>query len=277
MYCSDIKVAILDMYLNYPNMGRKNITDILDNQIFPLEYKIYNIRGANEVPSMDHDIYIATGGPGSPLDGDGVWDKNYFEFIDEVRAWNKKKTKKKYVFFICHSFQMITNHFKLGVVCRRNSNAFGIYPIHKTEDGITDDILIKLPDVFYAVESRDWQVVRPDMEAIRAFGAKILCLEKIREHVEFERAIMAFRFSKEMIGTQFHPEADIISLYENYMQPEKQRQLKEQYGERKFMQIIENIRDPYKINLTYRIILPAFLRYAVSNLLYLNSNSKSSW
>jgi GMP synthase-like glutamine amidotransferase len=39
-------------------------------------------------------------------------------------------------------------------------------------------------------------------------GVTILRLEKERPHVNLERAIMAIRFSKEVFGTQFHPEAD---------------------------------------------------------------------
>ena len=39
-------------------------------------------------------------------------------------------------------------------------------------------------------------------------GAKILCIEKERPHVPYERAVMGIRFNEYMIGTQFHPEAD---------------------------------------------------------------------
>ena len=39
-----------------------------------------------------------------------------------------------------------------------------------------------------------------------AAPAQVLSLEKIRTHVEYERAIMAVRFSDEFVGTQYHPE-----------------------------------------------------------------------
>jgi aspartyl/asparaginyl beta-hydroxylase (cupin superfamily) len=38
-------------------------------------------------------------------------------------------------------------------------------------------------------------------------------LEKIRDHVQYERAIMAVRFTDYFVGTQFHPEADPVSLF----------------------------------------------------------------
>jgi imidazoleglycerol phosphate synthase glutamine amidotransferase subunit HisH len=40
---------------------------------------------------------------------------------------------------------------------------------------------------------------------------KIISLEKIRDHVQYERAIMAVRFGL-FCGTQFHPEADPVSF-----------------------------------------------------------------
>jgi imidazoleglycerol phosphate synthase glutamine amidotransferase subunit HisH len=43
-------------------------------------------------------------------------------------------------------------------------------------------------------------------------GAKIISLEKIRDHVQYERAIMAVRFTDYFVGTQFHPEADPVSF-----------------------------------------------------------------
>jgi imidazoleglycerol phosphate synthase glutamine amidotransferase subunit HisH len=43
--------------------------------------------------------------------------------------------------------------------------------------------------------------------------ATIISLEKIRDHVQYERAIiMAVRFTPYFVGTQFHPEADPISF-----------------------------------------------------------------
>jgi imidazoleglycerol phosphate synthase glutamine amidotransferase subunit HisH len=33
-----------------------------------------------------------------------------------------------------------------------------------------------------------------------------------RDHVQYERAIMAVRFTDYFVGTQFHPEADPVSF-----------------------------------------------------------------
>ena len=41
------------------------------------------------------DIYISTGGPGNPLEGDGKWDEKYYNFIDQLSAWNEENKIKK--------------------------------------------------------------------------------------------------------------------------------------------------------------------------------------
>ncbi len=267
-----IKVAILSMYLDAPNQGMKNIKDLLDIQVFPFEWKVFDVRGKNEVPGMEYDIYISTGGPGNPLELDGIWDKSYFNLIDNLFEHNKRsKTDKKFAFFICHSFQLICHHFSLGSLTQRHSTSFGIFPLNKTEAGKLDPVLAKLPDPFYGADTRDWQIVQPNLEVFEKFGAKILCLEKIRDHVEFERAIMAVRLSKEFMCTQFHPEADAVGMSEHFKNPETRQKTIDTYGLEKFEQTTAQLTDPSKISLTNRIILPTFLKIAVSTILQTSS------
>ncbi|OFX58965.1 MAG: hypothetical protein A2046_12910 [Bacteroidetes bacterium GWA2_30_7] len=267
-----IKVAILSMYLDAPNQGMKNIKDILDIQVLPFEWKVFDVRGKNEVPGLEYDIYISTGGPGSPLDVDGIWDKKYFNLIDKLREFNKvSKGEKKFAFFICHSFQMICHYYNLGQLTKRNSTSFGIFPLHKTEAGMQDAVLAKLPDPFYGADTRDWQIIQPNLCVFESFGAKILCMEKIRDHVDYERAIMAVRLSDEFFCTQFHPEADAIGMSEHFKDPDTRKKIIETYGLEKLEQTAEQLNDPSKISLTNRVILPTFLKMAVNSILQ-NSN-----
>ena len=208
-----IKIAILDMYNGEPNQGMRCIIDIVNrfNQI--VSFKIFDVRRKSELPKVkDFDIYISTGGPGNPLEGDGIWDKSYYAFIDELVAWNNENEIKKHVLFICHSFQMACKHFGLAEITKRNDTSFGVMTVHKTKEGNNDPLLEGLEDPFYAVDSRDYQVVQPHLNVFADKGAKIISLEKIRDHVQFERAIMAVRFTKYFVGTQFHPEADPVGM-----------------------------------------------------------------
>ena len=65
---------------------------------------------------------------------------------------------------------------------------------------------------FYGADFRDYQVVAPNTEKLETIGAEILAIERPRTDDNSERAVMAVRFSKEFIGVQFHPEADVEGM-----------------------------------------------------------------
>ncbi len=108
-----------------------------------------------------------------------------------------------------------------------------------------------LNDPFYAVDSRDYQVVQPNHDVLNKMGAKILCIEKERPHVPYERAVMGIRFNEYMIGTQFHPEADPIGMNIHLQTEEKKKTVIENYGEEKLNSMLEQLNDPDKIMWTY--------------------------
>ena len=222
-----IKIAVLDMYDGQSNHGMRCIIDIINrfNQI--VTFQVFDIRGKSELPDIKKfDIYISTGGPGNPLIGDGNWDLKYYSFIDELTKWNKENTVKKHVLFICHSFQMACKHFGLAEITKRHDTSFGVMTIHKTKEGLEDPLFEGLGDPFYAIDSRDYQVVQPKLSVFKKKGAKIISLEKIRDYVQYERAIMAVRFSDYFVGTQFHPEGDPISFISNLRNKESKEKIK---------------------------------------------------
>ncbi|MEO6346691.1 MAG: GMP synthase, partial [Aquaticitalea sp.] len=156
-----VKMAILDMNNNEPNQGLRCIVDIAKLFNKDIDFKIYNVRANNEIPDLTYDIYFSSGGPGSPLE-DGTWRQPYLELIQNLWDFNKNSSEeKKHVFLICYSFQMVCDYFQLGEMKPRKSTSFGILPIHKTKEGINDRLLQGLDDPFYAVDSRDWQLIQP--------------------------------------------------------------------------------------------------------------------
>ncbi len=266
---NQIRIAILDMYNGEPNQGMRCIIDIINrfNQI--VSFQLFDVRGKCEFPNMEKfDIYISTGGPGNPLEGDGKWDSKYYAFIDELSHWNEENKIKKYVLFICHSFQMACNHFGLAQITKRKSTSFGVMSMHKTEEGITDSILEGLQNPFFAIDSRDYQVVQPRLSVFKKKGAQILSLEKIRNHRgDYERAIMAVRFSPYFVGTQFHPEADALSFIANLKDKEKRDKIIAMKGRTKFRNMLEDLIDEDKIFKTNETIIPNFLRIAINDLM----------
>lgn len=261
------KIAVLDLYNGIPNQGLRCIREILDKFNARAEYHFFDVRTKNEVPDTSYDIYISSGGPGNPLEGDGIWDKKYYSLIDQLWEHNANGDyPKKYVFFICHSYQMVCHHFGLGDITKRKSPSFGVLPIHKTKHGKADELFSKLPDPFFAVDSRDWQLVQPRLKVFEEKGAKILALEKIRTHVEYERAIMAVRFSDEFVGVQFHPEAEPVSMEAHFAKAENEEKVVATYGKRKYDNMMTHIRDTDNLESTYNSIIPGFIDNAIKKI-----------
>ena len=251
---------------NESNQGLRCIKEIAAFFSEDTESTVFNVRGNNELPDASYDIYLSSGGPGSPLDK-GEWRQPYLELMQELWDFNNNtEYQKKYVFFICYSFQVMCNYFELGTIKPRRSTSFGILPIHKTKKGLKDPLLDGLKDPFFAVDSRDWQLVQPRLKVFKEHGAKILSLEKIRTHVEYERAIMAVRFSEEFVGTQFHPEADPLSMKAHFLAEENRRKVITNFGEEKYKTMMEKMDDPEKLMLTYNTILPKFIKNAIHQL-----------
>ncbi|HUR66285.1 MAG TPA: hypothetical protein VMZ03_08020 [Chitinophagaceae bacterium] len=265
-----VKVAILDLYEGKANQGMRCIRTILkewaETSDVTLTVKEFNVRLKNELPDTSYDIYISTGGPGDPLISRFEdWDISWCRWLDKMERWNNNPstTQKKHVFFICHSFQLASRYFNVGLVSKRKSTAFGVFPVHMLEAGCDEPVFDGLRDPFYAVDSRDYQVIQPNHDLLNKIGAKILCIEKSRPHVPYERAIMGIRFNDYMIGTQFHPEADAPGMSVHLQTEEKRKTVIESHGEDKLHSMLSQLRDPDKIMWTYAHILPNFLNEAI--------------
>lgn len=96
---------------------------------------------------------------------------------------------------------------------------------------------------------------------------KIMAIEKSRPHINLERAVMAVRFSDEIFGTQFHPEADPQGMIENLKDEKNKTAMIENFGMEKYLETVDRIDDENKIILTRAQILPRFLQSAKKNIL----------
>ena len=262
-----LKLAVLDLYDNTPNQGMRCIKEIVSEYDAYYDWKIFDVRAKNEVPDLSYDIYISSGGPGSPHEGNGEWDVKYFDWLANTWGWNQDNpANPKYVFFICHSYQMACKFFQVGQVTKRRSKSFGTFPVHMTDEGIDEIVFQGLNNPFFAADFRDYQVIQPDIERLDELGAKLLALEKIRPHIDLERAVMGIRFSPEFIGVQFHPEADPDGMLKHFTNPEEQQQVIQEYGEDKFNEMVAHLRDQDKISLTHSVIIPNFIEHAIQQL-----------
>jgi GMP synthase-like glutamine amidotransferase len=268
----EIKVAILDLYDGIANQGMRCFQDILERykatHNLNLSYRVFDVRKSNEVPGTDFDIYISSGGPGSPIDSeDSDWENNYFNLIDRIDEHNHTTNgAKKHVLFVCHSFQLMCRRMRLGEVNLRRSPSFGVLPVHLTPSGHQEAIFKGLEEPFYTVDSRSWQVINPDETQFKATGATLIAVEKERPYVDLPRALMAIRFNSYFVGTQFHPEADAIGMKAYLITNEKKKEVIDEHGEQKYLEMIERLEDPDKIMHTQNTIIPNFLDEAVTML-----------
>ncbi|MBC7721350.1 MAG: GMP synthase, partial [Pedobacter sp.] len=185
-----IKIAILDLYEGHANQGMRCIREIINqwgeaNNI-DVTYDEFEVRQKLQVPDLSYDAYISSGGPGSPLDTvDTEWEHQYFSWLQQVEDYNTNilNDTKKHIFFICHSFQLACRHYNIATVCKRKSTSFGVFPIHMLPEGFNETIFEGLKDPFYAVDSRDYQVIAPNYQQLAKMGAKILSIEKERPHI----------------------------------------------------------------------------------------------
>lgn len=268
-----IRIAILDLYEGQANQGMRCIRQIIrqwsEFHGITVEWEEFDVRLKHEVPGLDFDIYISSGGPGSPLESEGSeWESVYFKWLESMENWNADpvNSRKKFVFFICHSFQLVCRHYNVGNISRRNKTSFGVYPVHVTLEGQQDPVFQGLADPFYVVDSRDFQVTSPDFEKINELGGNVLCIEKYRPHVPYEQALMGIRFNAYMMGTQFHPEADAVGMSMYLQRDDKKQAVIDDHGEEKWCSMIEQLNDPDKIMWTYAHVLPNFLKQSVKQM-----------
>lgn len=264
-----VRFAILDLNAGYPNQGMRCIKELVhrwaNENAVEIVYDVFDVRVKDEMPDLGYDIYISSGGPGDPLstrfeDWDIAWNK----WLADVFRWNDNpdNLQKKYVFLICHSFQLACRHFNAGLICKRRSTSFGVFPIHMMPEAAYDPVFRNLKNPFYAVDSRDFQLIQPNLDVLHSMGANITSLEKERPHVPYERAVMSIRFNDYVVGTQFHPEADSFGMLKHFNEEAKQKTVIENHGKEKLMNMLEHLNDPDKIMWTNLHFIPNFLNIA---------------
>lgn len=269
-----VRIAVLDLNAGYPNQGMRCINEIVhrwaDQKSYSIIYDVYDVRVKNELPDLSYDIYISSGGPGDPLSTRfDDWDINWNRWFSDVLRWNDNPstTAKKFVFLICHSFQMACRHFNAGLICKRRSTSFGVFPMHIMPEAAGDPVFRNLKNPFFGVDSRDFQLIQPNLDLLHDMGAYITCIEKERPHVPYERAVMGIRFSDYIFGTQFHPEADATGMSQHFQSEEKREMVIKNHGEAKLNSMLEHLEDPDKIHWTNKNLIPNFLNEAYSHLM----------
>ena len=262
-----LNVAILDMYDGSENLGMAGIIRVIE-EAGDLEYKVYDVRARHEIPDLSYDIYVFSGGPGDPRVMNEAWCEPFHLLLDDLWKFNNQRPEEsKQIFNICHSFQMVVQHFGIAKVVKRRSESFGIYPVHKTPKGKSEPLFSELTDPFYAADFRKYQCVQADREVLARMGGEIIAIEKFRPHVPLERALMGVRLSDDWVAVQFHPEAHPAGMLEHFLKRSTKRKAIDLRGKDKYARMIELMGDPEKLEKTYQTVFPGFLANARKKIL----------
>jgi GMP synthase-like glutamine amidotransferase len=278
MYMSEkrsIKVAILDLYEGIENQGMRCIREILnqysENNNLELLWDEFEVRIQQQLPDLSYDIYISSGGPGSPLESENSeWERKYFQWLSDVENFNKESSniEKKYVLFICHSFQLACRHYEIAK--SRKASFYCFWCLSRTYVGAGERRtgfcrIAGILSMRLIVAITRWY--NPIVSAYVKWGQLSYVLRKDRPHIPLERAVMAIRFNDYMIGTQFHPEADAVGMTMYLQRDDKKKTVIENHGFEKWESMISHLNDPDKILWTYSHIIPNFLSNSIEQLI----------
>lgn len=263
-----LKVAILSMYRDQESQGMKYLRSILEKESYAfadlsISYQVFATRKSNELPRLsDFDLFISTGGPGDPHDGIGQeWENNYFEFLRNFQAHNASNVQAKFLFSICHSFQLLCRFFDIAKVVPRPETCFGTFKCNLENSGKEDALFGKLPDPFLIVENRNWQCVQPDLEKMESLGIQILAKELNPVSPGAEPALLALRISPFWVATQFHPETNPAEMRRVFSEGKKVQEVLDKFGPLKMLQILDSLnRKNPSISDTFECLLPEFIK-----------------
>jgi homoserine O-succinyltransferase/O-acetyltransferase len=217
-------------------------------------------RDTGAVVPADYDLYLSSGGPGSPYEGDGMpWVTEYGTFLDGlVNDASRGGADQRALFAICYSFEMVIRHFRVAAVVPRTDRKFGVMPIYTTPEGQEHPLLKPFGDRLFAFEHRSWEAVDLDDHKLSALGGKLLARES-RDGISKGRAILGLDVTAGVEAVQFHPEADRPGVMNWVARPEQAAAFKATYGELTYQAMLRTLDDPRRLARTYAIVIPGWM------------------
>jgi GMP synthase-like glutamine amidotransferase len=264
-----LSVCIVDMNNGHVNQAMRCLRGIVAqffervraaNPGLPCILTEVSPRDTNAPVPRGCDLYLSSGGPGSPYDGDGApWSLDYVRFLDGiVDASVRGGPDQRALFGVCYSFEMIVRHFELAEVAPRAERKFGVMPVYMTPAGQKHPLLGAFGDRLFAFEHRNWEAVDLDRAKLAALGGELLALES-RDGVSKGRAILGLDVAPGVEAVQFHPEADRAGVVNWVSRPEQASAFKATYGEVTYQAMLRTLDDPRRLARTYALVIPGWM------------------
>ena len=212
----------------------------------------------DDIPSAD--MYLSSGGPGSPFDGDGKeWVNRYYRFLDNVvDTAEDGGPEQQALFAVCYSFEMIIRHFKVATMAPRSERKFGVMPVYMTDEGQDHPLTAPFADRLFAFEHRNWEAIDLDTRRLASLGGQLLARES-RDGVSKGRAVLGLDVASGIEAVQFHPEADRAGVVSWVSRPDQAAAFKATYGEVTYQAMLRTLDDPRRLARTFALVIPGWL------------------
>ena len=231
------------------------------NPEIELEIEHVSVRDKNELPPRDCDLYVSSGGPGSPFEGDGKpWVKGYYDFLDHIVDDNQRRgPAAKALFGVCYSFEMIVRHFEVATMAPRASRKFGVMPVYTTRAGREHPLLHIFGDRLFAFEHRNWEAIDLQEAQLAKLGGKLLARESREGQDDKGTAILGLDVTPGVETVQFHPEADRAGVVAWVRRPDQAAAFREAYGDETYERMLKTLDDPSRIARTFSMLIPGWM------------------
>jgi homoserine O-succinyltransferase len=231
------------------------------NPDLELQLSHVSVRDKNESPPKDCDLYVSSGGPGSPYEGDGKqWVQNYYDFLDDVAEDNVRRgANAKALFGVCYSYEMIVRHFKVATMAPRATRKFGVMPIYTTRSGREHPLLSVFGDRLFAFEHRNWEAIDLDERKLAQLGGSLLARESREGQDDKGLAILGLDVCPGVETVQFHPEADRSGVVAWVRRPDQAAAFREAYGDETYERMLKTLDDPSRIARTFAMLIPGWM------------------
>lgn len=266
-----LRVCIVDMNNGHENQAMRCLRSIVSrfhanaqrtNPGLAVQVVEVSPRDKGESCPRDCDLYLSSGGPGSPFDGDELpWYSNYGRFLDHIVEENVKhgEAKAKALFGVCFSFELIVRHFAFATMAPRASRKFGVMPIYTTAEGQKHPLLAPFNDRLFAFEHRNWEAIDLDERALKVNGGRVLALESREGQYDKGRAILGVDAAPGVETVQFHPEADRAGVVAWVARPDQAAAFREAYGDLTYERMLKTLDDPRRLARTFAVLIPGWL------------------
>ena len=273
-----LRICLVDMNNGVANQATRCFRRICDgftkrvraeNPGVEVTFRHVQPRNLGELPDLESDLVLSSGGPGAPTDGfDDPWCVGYRKFLDDVMAANTKapETSTK-LLLVCHSFEIGVLHFDLADVKKRPTTKFGVMPAYITKAGQELPYLQPFGYRLFTWEHRNWEVVNLDARKLARMGGALTATEShARSKVNSGDAVIGLTFGPGVDGTQFHPEADKPGVLAWIEKPEHASAVTDAYGRTLYEKMIATLSNPDRLARTFALLIPGWLTHRFNEL-----------